>query len=92
MTERESLDNLIRLTIREEITRQEPSPSIRGKLLAEAAHNCAWRSAVGPSMPPVVNGLTEDVEDEQLSTTDIPTLMLGGRQWFLLTAPFYAVR
>ena len=52
------MDNLVRMGLREEVGDQEPSPGTRESLLAAAGNNAA-RSALGPAIPPLVNGLRD---------------------------------
>jgi hypothetical protein len=57
---REDMDHLIHNTIRQSVTEQEPSAGVRDSLLAKAAaHNVHAEPVVGPSIPPLVNGLRE---------------------------------
>lgn len=58
---REVMDYLIRDTLRHEVMEQEPSPSVREALLAQASNQNATGSdaVVGPSTPPLVSGLRE---------------------------------
>ena len=62
-----NVDNLIRLTLRTEVKPQEPSPAVRESLLEAAAQDNTARSALGPDIPPLVNGLRDaNVQGEAL--------------------------
>ena len=57
---REEMDGLIRDTLRQNVTEQEPSAGVRTDLLAKAAaQNAESEMVVGASIPPLVNGLRE---------------------------------
>jgi hypothetical protein len=55
----DGVDKLIRSTLRTEVSSQEPSAAVRDSLLAAAAEDSATRSALGPAIPPLVNGLRD---------------------------------
>lgn len=93
MTEGVSLDNLIRQSMREAVDNLEPSAGVREALLAKAAGTVGQSSALGPTIPALIDGLRED------STSTVPgalvhqSILVGNGQWLLLTtAPLYAVR
>ena len=92
MAQRETVDNLIRSALRTEVRSEEPSPTMREALLAAAGEN-ALRSALGPAVPPLVDGLREESEPAadwgMPAATAIP---LARRQLLLLAAPLSAVR
>ncbi len=92
MTERESLDNLIRSAVRGAVAGEEPSPDVRDALLAAAAHSGTLRSAVGPEVPPLADGLCEIVNETGPERDWVQPLLVASRPWMLLTAPLYAVR
>ena len=57
---REEMDGLIRDTLRQNVTEQEPSAGVRTDLLAKAAaQNAESEMVVGASIPPLVSGLRE---------------------------------
>jgi len=57
---REEMDGLIRDTLRQDVTEQEPSTDVRSGLLAKAeAYNAESEMVVGASIPPLANGLRE---------------------------------
>lgn len=61
------VDNLIRITLRAEVSVQEPSPAVRDALLEAAAQDNGARSTLGPAIPPLVNGLRDaNVQGEAL--------------------------
>jgi hypothetical protein len=93
MTKRDVLDNLIRSTIRSEVAGLEPSPAVRDTLLAAAAHSHPLRSAGGPTMPALIEGLCENVVDDNRPRRD-PEIVLSAwhHQWWLLTARVGMVR
>ena len=92
MTEREALDNLIRQSVREAVAGQEPSAGVRDALLAAAAQSDTLRSAVGPEVPPLADGLCEIANETELEHQSSEPLRVAYRPWLLLTAPLYAVR
>jgi len=92
MSEGVSLDNLIRQAMHDGVDDAEPSAAIRGSLLAEAARSAAQRSALGPSIPALVDGLCETSEDDCRMAVNIPDVITARGQWLLLVAPIYAVR
>ncbi len=93
MRQRDIVDHLIRSTLQTEVGPQEPSPSVRDSLLAAVARDNVTRSALGPTIPPLAEGLLDSSEKalalEEQVTTVIP---LARRQLLLLAAPLYAVR
>lgn len=93
MPERDVLDNLIRSTVRGEVAGLEPSPEMRGALLAAAARSHTLRSAVGPTVPALIESLCENAADDNWTGLD-PEIVLSARhrQWLLLTASAGAVR
>jgi hypothetical protein len=97
MTQVTTVDNLIRLALRAECGQQEPSPETREALLAQADRDDVRRSVIGPSIPPLVEGLCEDTDPQQLDLdSELPVAILADslrwRQLLLLAAPLYAVR
>lgn len=95
MTQVTTVDNLIRSALRAEFSQQEPSSTTREALLEQAARDDVRRSVVGPSIPPLAEGLYEDAGKPQLDS-ELPgailTDSLGWRQLLLLAAPLHAVR
>ncbi len=62
-----SVDALIRASLREEITGQEPSTSVRDSLLATVTRENVRRSTLGPAIPSLVKGLRDtDARSEAL--------------------------
>jgi len=60
MVKREAMDYLIRDTLRQEVSTQEPSACVRDNLLAKAeAHGSQTEQVVGTSIPPLANGLRD---------------------------------
>ena len=60
MVKREVMDYLIRDTLRQDVTAQEPSADVRDSLLAKAeAHSSQTEQVVGTSIPPLVSGLRD---------------------------------
>ncbi|HTP08757.1 MAG TPA: hypothetical protein VMP08_10925 [Anaerolineae bacterium] len=93
MAQQETLDKMIRLTLRTEVRSEEPSSAVREALLAAAAGDNTLRSTLGPTIPPLVNDLQEVREPVEEWSTQITTAIpLGRRQLLLLAAPLYAVR
>ena len=92
MSEGVSLDNLIRQAMHEAVVDVEPAATVREALLAEVARNTTQRSALGPAMPALVDGLCENNEDNCLAAVNIPDVLATRGQWLLLVAPIYAVR
>ncbi len=92
MTPGDSVENLIRSTLRTAVQAEEPSAAVRDSLLAAAQEN-AFRSAVGPAIPPLAKGLQE-CEDPALDLTEqvITSIPLARKQLLWLAAPVYAVR
>jgi hypothetical protein len=93
MANGETVDKLIRSALQAAAVAEEPSPAVREALLAAAASENSLRSALGPTVPPLV----EDLQDEservvEWSTQVITTIPLARRQLLLLAAPLYAVR
>jgi hypothetical protein len=84
---------MIRSALRTEVRSAEPSAAVRESLLAAAASEDTLRSALGPSVPPLVEDLLEVSEPAadwgMPTTTAIP---LARKQLLLLAAPLYAVR
>jgi hypothetical protein len=93
MAQRETVDNLVRSALRTKVRSEEPSPASREALLAAAAVENTLRTALGPAVPPLVEGLQEQsepaVEWGMPVTTAIP---VARRQLLLLAAPLCAVR
>lgn len=87
------MDNLIRSTLQAAIMDQEPSTAVRASVLAEAARVRA-RSAVGPSIPPLANGLREQSSSFS-SITPIRLAVFNGHDvaehWLLMIAPVHAL-
>ena len=86
------MDNLVRSAVQAEVESSMPSASVRATLLAEAAA-VGSRSAVGPAIPALVNGVREPV----------PSALSGNRsldfsgqtlaeQWLMMVVPVYAIR
>lgn len=93
MTEREVLDNLIRSTVRGEVAGLEPSSKVRDTLMAAAARSHAARSAVGPAMPALIEGLCENATDDHWPSLDLEIVLSARhRQWWLLTTSASVVR
>lgn len=87
------MDNLIRSTLQAEIMDQEPSAAVRASVLAEAAHVRA-RSAVGPSIPPLANGLREQGNSLSPVTPIWLTVFYGhdvAEHWLMMIAPVHAL-
>jgi|GEM_PF-2760529 len=60
MVKREAMDYLIRDTLHQEVSAQEPSACVRDNLLAKAeAHGSQTEQVVGTSIPPLANGLRD---------------------------------
>ena len=54
------MDYLIRDTLRQDVSEQEPSADVRDSLLAKAeAHGVQTEQVVGTSIPPLANGLRD---------------------------------
>jgi hypothetical protein len=93
MAQNGTIDSVIRSALRTEVCSEEPSPTVREALLAAAAQDNTLRSALGPTVPPLVDGLQEAsataVDWSTQVTTAIP---VARRQLLVLAAPLYAVR
>ena len=88
------LDNLIRSTLQAETIDQEPSASVRASMLAKAAQVCS-RSAVGPSIPALANGLREQSNSLSPVTPNRLTVFNGhdvAERWLMMIAPVHAIR
>jgi hypothetical protein len=60
MVKREAMDYLIRDTLRQDVSEQEPSADVRNSLLAKAeAHSAQTEQVVGTSIPPLASGLRD---------------------------------
>jgi hypothetical protein len=60
MMTQDKLDGLIRDTLRQTATEQDPATDVRASLLAKAAaYNAESELVVGAPIPPLVNGLRE---------------------------------
>ena len=95
MIQGDTVDNLIRSTLRAEVGQQEPSPAVREALLAVATRENVARSGIGPSIPPLATGLCEDADKIEAPLEGYELLLsaaMGRKQWLLLAAPLYAVR
>jgi hypothetical protein len=92
MAQRGTVDNLIRSAVKTAVGSEGPSPAVREALLAAAGEN-ALRSALGPAVPPLVEGLQEEREPAADWGVPITTAIpVARRQLLLLAAPWYAVR
>jgi hypothetical protein len=94
MTQIARVDNLIRSVLHAEFGQQEPSSTTREALLEQAARENVRRSMIGPSIPPLAEGLCEGADQPQLEPefpVAILTDSLRRRQLLLLAAPLYAV-
>jgi len=93
MTQRDSVDNLIRSTLQTEVRSAEPSAAVREALLTAAAGENSLRSALGPVIPPLADGLQETpawpIDFSEQVMTVIP---LARKQLLLLASPLHAVR
>ena len=93
MTQGDTVENLIRSTLKAAVLAEEPAAAVRASLLAAAAHENVLRSAIGPAIPLLAEDLQEhqdppfDVQEQVM--TSIP---LARRQLLLIAAPLYAVR
>ena len=93
MAQRETVDNIVRSALQAKVQSQEPSPAVREALLAAAAEDNTLRSALGPSVPPLVDGLQEKSEATiEWSTPIATTIPIARRHALLLAAPLYAVQ
>ena len=93
MVNTNSVDSVIRATLREETAGQEPSVSVRDSLLAEVERENVRRSALGPAIPPLVAGLQEN--DEPMADPVqpmMPTIPMGHRHFLILVPQWYVVR
>ena len=88
------MDNLVRMGLREEVSDQEPSPDTREALLAAAA-GTPKRSALGPSIPPIVAELHEAGHEDRIYQQSLElslsTCSLESR-WLLMVAPLAVIR
>ncbi len=93
MTQREIVDSVIRSALHSTVQSEEPAAAVREALLAAAAKDNTLRSTLGPTVPPLVEGLQEKSEPvadwDMVVTTAIPWQR---KQLLLLAAPIYAVR
>ncbi|HZY44918.1 MAG TPA: hypothetical protein VFF70_09230 [Anaerolineae bacterium] len=88
------MDNLIRSTLQAEIMDQAPSAAVRASMLVEAAH-VRSRSAVGPSIPSVANGLREQCNSPSPVAPIRLTVFSGhdvAEHWLMMIAPVHAIR
>ena len=86
------VDDVIRSAVQSSVQVEEPSAQVRDSLLANAAHALP-RSALGPSIPPIVSGLQEcDRQAAEWDEQVVTSIPLARRQLLLLAAPLYAVR
>jgi hypothetical protein len=93
MVQRETVDNMIRSALRTNVSSEEPAVTVREALLVAAASENALRSALGPAVPPLVEGLQEKNEPTVDWSTPVTTAIpLARKQLLLLAAPLYAVR
>lgn len=92
MSEGVLLDALIRQAMHEAVVDAEPSAAIRDSLLVEATRSASRRSALGPAMPALVDGLCEKNEDDCRLAINTPDVAATRGQWLMLVAPIYAVR
>jgi hypothetical protein len=88
----ETVDNMIRSTLRTEVRSEEPSPAVRDALLAAAADAPPLRSAWGPSVPPLV----ADLQERNESTVDwgaqiVTAIPLMRQQLLLLAGQWHTV-
>jgi hypothetical protein len=93
MAQQETIDHVIRSALRAEVRSAEPSVAVREALLAAAADD-ALRSALGPTVPPVAEGLQEDKCESAVdwSTPVTTAIPVARRHLLMLAAPLYAVR
>lgn len=88
----ETVDNLIRTTLCSAVQAAEPAPAVREALLVAAAEENSLRSTVGPTVPPLVEGLQERNEPSDDWSTQIATaLPLMRKQLWLLAGQWDAV-
>jgi hypothetical protein len=93
MTQGDTVDSLIRSVLHTEMQSAEPSAAVREALLAEATGENTLRSALGPAIPPLADGLQETpawpIDFSEQVMTVIP---LARKQLLLLASPLHAVR
>ncbi len=93
MRQGDTVDNLIRTSLKTEVRPEEPSPAVRDALLAMAERENVFRSALGPAIPPVVNGLQDRPEQApDLEETVTAVILFPRRHLLFLASPLYAVR
>ena len=93
MPQQVTFDNVIRSALRTGVALEEPAAAVREALLAAAASENTFRSALGPAVPPLVDDLQEKNEPAFDWSTQVTTAIpLARRQLLLLAAPLYAVR
>jgi len=93
MTQGDTVDSLIRSAVQSEVKSAEPSVALRDALLTAAASENSLRSALGPVIPPLADGLQEipawPIDFSEQMMTVIP---LARKQLLLLASPLHAVR
>ncbi len=93
MAQGDTVDSLIRTFLKTEVRPEEPSPAVRDSLLAAAAREDVFRSALGPAIPPLVHGLQDRPERApDLEEPVVTVILLPRRHLLFLVSPLYAVR
>ena len=88
------VDGLIQSVLQTGVQSAEPSSKVREVLLAAAADENALRSTLGPSIPPLADGLQESFEERPIEFNEatMTVVPLARKQLLLLASPLYAVR
>ena len=89
-----SLNNIVRTVLQDQVATEAPAASVRDSLLAEAAH-VRSRSALGPSIPALAHGLHESqVSADQPSVNRLSVFLeqAGTEKWLMMILPVYAIR
>jgi hypothetical protein len=92
----DSLDNLIRMTLHEQVSQAEPPVSVRDSLLKEAARSKIAATTLGPSIPALVDDLREAAQERRPEGRYVGSQLFSGQiisgHWLMLMAPVYAIR
>jgi hypothetical protein len=93
MTQRDTVDGLIRCVLQAEVRSEEPSSAVRDSLFAAAAGENALRSTLGLAIPPLADGLQDPPDlPIDLSEQVMTVIPQARKQLLLLASPLCAVR
>ena len=94
MASENSLNNVVRSALRDQVKNEIPAASVRDSLLAEAARTRS-RSAIGPSIPALANGLRESEENAEHGSLPNRQSVLSDKneteKWLMMILPVYAI-